>query len=134
MPDFKVFALPEAVERELVALAPPEPPPVRDPEEAAEPPDPALVAKVLLTLPRTPAADGLADATTGVQLFPHQAQVVERLAGQYPRSWLVADEVGLGKTISAGMALRRLWLSGQVRRALILAPANVARQWQDELF
>ncbi|MEJ7655597.1 MAG: helicase-related protein [Thermoleophilaceae bacterium] len=134
VPDFKVFALPEAVERELVALAPPEPPPVRDPEEAAEPPDPALVAKVLLTLPRTPAADGLADATTGVQLFPHQAQVVERLAGQYPRSWLVADEVGLGKTISAGMALRRLWLSGQVRRALILAPANVARQWQDELF
>jgi SNF2 family DNA or RNA helicase len=59
---------------------------------------------------------------------------VERLAGQYPRSWLVADEVGLGKTISAGMALRRLVLAGVVRRALILAPANVTRQWQDELF
>ena len=46
--------------------------------------------------------------TAGVGLFPHQRQVVERLAGLYPRSWLVADEVGLGKTITAGMALRRL--------------------------
>jgi len=134
VPDFRVFALPEAVERELVALAPPEPPPVRDPEEGAQAADPALVAKVLLTMPRTAGSEAIAQTTTGVQLFPHQAQVVERLAGQYPRSWLVADEVGLGKTISAGMALRRLWLAGQVRRALILAPANVARQWQDELF
>jgi len=134
VPDFRVFALPEAVERELVALAPPEPPPVRDPAEADAAADPGLVAKVLLAAPRTADSEALAQATTGVELFPHQAQVVERLAGQYPRSWLVADEVGLGKTISAGMALRRLWLSGQVRRALILAPANVARQWQDELF
>lgn len=70
----------------------------------------------------------------GVTPFPHQRQVVERLAGEYPRSWLVADEVGLGKTISAGLSLRRLLFSGEVKRALILAPANVCRQWQDELF
>jgi hypothetical protein len=84
--------------------------------------------------PRLVGAEALAEATVGVRLFPHQRQIAERLAGLYPRSWLVADEVGLGKTISAGVALRRLWLVGLVKRALILAPANVCRQWQDELF
>ena len=75
-----------------------------------------------------------AEATSGVSLFPHQRKVAERLADEYPRSWLVADEVGLGKTISAGVALRRLLLSGRLQRALVMAPANVCLQWQDELF
>jgi SNF2 family DNA or RNA helicase len=96
--------------------------------------DDAVIAHFLRVAPHLVGAEGLAEATVGVSLFPHQRQVAERLAGLYPRSWLVADEVGLGKTISAGMALRRLVLSGEVRRALILAPANVCRQWQDELF
>lgn len=69
-----------------------------------------------------------------MRLFPHQRKVAERLAGQYARSWLVADEVGPDKTVSAGLAPRRLLLAGDVERALVLAPANVCRQWQDELF
>jgi len=93
-----------------------------------------LLAQFLLLAPRLIGAEALAEATSGVTPFPHQRQVVERLAGEYPRSWLVADEVGLGKTISAGLSLRRLLLSGEVTRALILPPANVCRQWQDELF
>ncbi len=131
---FRVFELPEAVHLHLVSLAPGEPPDERDPEEVPRVGDDAAIARYLAAAPRLVDAEGLAEATAGVRLFPHQTQVVERLAGQYPRSWLVADEVGLGKTISAGMALRRLVLTEEVHRALILAPANVTRQWQDELF
>lgn len=46
---------------------------------------------------------------------------------------LIADEVGLGKTIQAGLVLRQAWLSGRARRMLILAPAAVLKQWQIEL-
>lgn len=134
MPGFRVYPLPDAARDRLINLAPDEPPDERDPLEPAPLGDDAVVARFLLAAPRLVAAEALAQATIGVDLFPHQEQVVERLAGMFPRSWLVADEVGLGKTISAGMSLRRLLLSGQVERALILAPANVCRQWQDELF
>ena len=131
---FRVYPLPEAVRQRLVELAPSEPPPHRDPEELPTLDDDATVAQFLAVAPQLIGAEGLAEATTGVVPYPHQRQVVARLAGQYPRSWLVADEVGLGKTISAGMAIRQLLLSGEIRRALILAPASVCRQWQDELF
>lgn len=131
---WKVVDLPQALRDRLLTYARAEAPVARDPAEPAELGDKAELARFLLAAPQLPGADGLAAATTGVALFPHQCQVEERLAGEYPRSWLLADEVGLGKTISAGMALRRLVLRGDVRRALILAPASVCRQWQDELF
>lgn len=131
---FAVFDLPDPVLRSLVALAPDIEPPARDPDEGPERAPPELVAAYASVAPRLVGAQRLGDATIGVRLFPHQDQVVARLAGTYPRSWLVADEVGLGKTISAGVALRRLVLSGQVGRALVLAPAAVCRQWQDEAF
>ncbi|KWW97715.1 hypothetical protein TH66_19615 [Carbonactinospora thermoautotrophica] len=131
---FRVYPLPDAARERLISLAPDVAPGERDPEEPPAVGDDAAVAHYLRVAPRLVGAEALPEATVGVKLFPHQRQVVERLAGLYPRSWLVADEVGLGKTISAGMALRRLLLSGRVRRALILAPANVCRQWQDELF
>lgn len=134
VPGFRVFELPDAVRERLVSFAPPEPPRARDPEEQEGAAEPSLVARVLLLAPRLVGAADVAVATTGVTPFPHQTQVVERLAGEFPRSWLVADEVGLGKTVSAGLALRRLLLGGEVRRALILAPAAVCTQWQDELF
>jgi superfamily II DNA or RNA helicase len=134
VPGFRVFPMPDAVRDELLRLAPPEPPPPRDPEETPARADRATLARFLAAAPRLVGSEQLAPATSGVRLFPHQRKVVERLAGSFPRSWLVADEVGLGKTISAGMSLRRLLLAGDVERALILAPANVCRQWQDELF
>ena len=134
MPGWRVVDLPAAVRERLLDLAPHEAPDPRDPEEPAEIGDPRTVARFLLAAPTMVGAERLAEATSGVRAFPHQQQVAERLAGEYPRSWLVADEVGLGKTISAGLALRRLVLDGRVRRALVLAPASVCRQWQDELF
>jgi len=131
---FKVFDLPDAVASTLLALAPVDTPAWRDVEEGPEPAPPNVLATFLRIAPCLPRAQGLAEATSDVRPLPHQRKVVARLAGEYPRSWLVADEVGLGKTISAGLALRRLLLTGEVRRALVLAPANVCRQWQDELF
>jgi hypothetical protein len=47
---------------------------------------------------------------------------------------LLADEVGLGKTIEAGLIIRQLILSGRVTRCLILTPAAVLKQWQEELY
>ena len=50
-----------------------------------------------------------------------------------PPRLLIADEVGLGKTIQAGMLLRQAWHSKRVGRVLILAPKAILRQWQVEL-
>ncbi|MCW3838565.1 helicase-related protein [Micromonospora yasonensis] len=134
VPGFRVYPLPEAAAKALLEQAPAKMPGERDVEEPPPVGDDATVARYMQIAPRLPWAGDLAEATSGVRLFPHQRQNVARLAGMYPRSWLIGDEVGLGKTISAGMSLRRLVLNGEVAKALILAPANVCRQWQDELF
>lgn len=71
--------------------------------------------------------------TAPAEPLPHQANLVERVVGTYPRGYLFADEVGLGKTIEMGLVLRELMLSGTVKSALLLVPASVMKQWQEEL-
>ena len=71
-------------------------------------------------------------ATAPVVPWPHQVQVLRRLQASCPSRLLMADEVGLGKTIQAGLFLRQAWLEGR-RRILVMAPAGVTRQWQMEL-
>ena len=71
-------------------------------------------------------------ATAPVVPWPHQVQVFRRLQANRPSRLLIADEVGLGKTIQAGLFLRQAWLEGR-RRILVMAPAGVIRQWQMEL-
>ena len=73
------------------------------------------------------------EATSAVVPWPHQVRAFERLYGNWPPRLLIADEVGLGKTIQAGMLLRQAWLAGRAARLLILAPKAVLRQWQIEL-
>lgn len=65
-----------------------------------------------------------------VQLLPHQLWVCHRVNRQWPFRWLVADDVGLGKTIECGLVLMPLIASGRIRRLLILAPAKLVPQWQ----
>ncbi|HBB35650.1 MAG TPA: helicase [Cyanobacteria bacterium UBA8803] len=65
--------------------------------------------------------------------WPHQIKILRRVAQQFPRSFLIADEVGLGKTIETGLILRYLLVSQKVKRVLILTPASVQPQWQEEL-
>ena len=69
-----------------------------------------------------------------VMVKPHQIGVVQRvLSARRPR-FVLADEVGLGKTIEAGMIFSALRLSGLANRVLIVAPSHLAVQWLVELF
>ena len=68
-----------------------------------------------------------------VQLLPHQLWVCRTVNREWPFRWLVADDVGLGKTIECGLVLMPLIASGRVRRLLILAPAKLVPQWQFRL-
>jgi superfamily II DNA or RNA helicase len=69
----------------------------------------------------------------GVGLWPHQVRVVEECSAAWPAGRLLCDEVGMGKTIEAIMILRRLMAGRGVRRALLLIPAGILKQWQGEL-
>ena len=73
------------------------------------------------------------EATCPVVPWPHQVRAFTRFNGHWPAKALIADEVGLGKTIQAGMLLRQAWLSGRAKRILIMAPKSVLKQWQIEL-
>ncbi len=93
-----------------------------------------VVWRFIAQAPRLP--DGGAQvgvATAAVEPWPHQARAFQRLYTQWPPKLLLADEVGLGKTIQAGMLLRQAWLAGKAKRVLILAPKAVLAQWQIEL-
>jgi hypothetical protein len=68
-----------------------------------------------------------------VQLLPHQLWVCRKVNQQWPFRWLVADDVGLGKTIECGLVLMPLIASGRIRRLLVLAPAKLVPQWQYRL-
>lgn len=68
-----------------------------------------------------------------ISLLPHQLWVCHRLSRQWPIRYLVADDVGLGKTIEAGLLLWPLLSKGLVRRLLILCPASLVEQWQFRL-
>ena len=67
-----------------------------------------------------------------VRLYPHQTFTADFVLSDLRRC-LLADEVGLGKTLEAGAIIKRLVQERQVDRILILAPKNVARQWMEEM-
>ena len=80
-------------------------------------------------------ADGLGSFLGGrVRLFPHQLYVAERATTAEPVRWLLADEVGLGKTIEAALILNRLVHTGKVERCLVVAPDALTVQWLGELW
>jgi superfamily II DNA or RNA helicase len=68
-----------------------------------------------------------------VEVKPHQVGVVHRVAESYPHRFILADEVGLGKTIEAGLLIRELQARGVAKRILILVPSGLVGQWQQEL-
>lgn len=68
-----------------------------------------------------------------VALKPHQVSVVHRVVTDYPHRYLLCDEVGLGKTIEAGLVLKELRARGGAVRCLVIVPPNLVRQWQYEL-
>ena len=155
-PHVVVLEAPEAARRDLLRFmpesdkparlkraeaAPPtdEPPPAPVAEEPAPPsqPTPDLRDRVWSFIEQAPSLPGggrrVGEATAAVTPWPHQVRAFERLYADWPPRLLIADEVGLGKTIQAGMLLRQVWLAGRAKRILILAPKAVCRQWQIEL-
>ncbi|HLG55388.1 MAG TPA: helicase-related protein [Vicinamibacterales bacterium] len=80
-------------------------------------------------------ADGLGSFLGGrVRLFPHQLHVAERASASDPVRWLLADEVGLGKTIEAALILNRLVHAGKIDRCLVVVPDVLTVQWLGELW
>jgi len=68
-----------------------------------------------------------------VQSLWYQQDTTRKVMKQFRGRAILADEVGLGKTIEASMILKEYLLRGLIRSALILTPSNLVNQWQDEL-
>jgi ATP-dependent helicase HepA len=69
-----------------------------------------------------------------VDLLPHQMYIASEVAGRLVPRVLLADEVGLGKTIEASLILHRLHLTGRAERVLVLVPDALVHQWFVELY
>lgn len=65
--------------------------------------------------------------------LPHQIHLVHHILSSGNLNWLIADDVGLGKTIETGMLIHALLERGLARRILLITPAGLTRQWQEEL-
>lgn len=68
-----------------------------------------------------------------VQPIPHQLHIAREVADRIAPRVLLADEVGLGKTIEAGLVIHRQLLCGRASRVLILVPENLQHQWLVEM-
>jgi len=97
----------------------------------------AAAAKVAEVLEgSTSATEGhvlLAPMESNVIPLPHQIQALSRAISGDRVRYLLADEVGLGKTIEAGLVMRELKLRGLVRRTLVVSPKGIATQWVAEM-
>ena len=75
----------------------------------------------------------LAPMQSSVVPLPHQLYALNRAMSRDRIRYLLADEVGLGKTIEAGLILRELKLRGMAKRILVVVPKGLVRQWQAEM-
>lgn len=140
-PHMEVMPLPHAVREKLVKL--------RDHQGKlteidgtsavfdSAPPEPSLEEllkfAVLKDAPRMPGGIYIGMYSAPVEPWPHQEMVSRHLVESWPYSYMLCDEVGLGKTIESALAMRSLLLSGRIQRVLIAAPASLTSQWQREL-
>ncbi|SHO56324.1 DEAD/DEAH box helicase [Vibrio quintilis] len=65
--------------------------------------------------------------------LPHQVHLVHHILASGHLNWMIADDVGLGKTIETGMLLKALEQRGQAERVLLITPAGLTAQWKEEL-
>jgi SNF2 family DNA or RNA helicase len=69
----------------------------------------------------------------GVDCYVYQQETVRKVLRHFKGRALLADEVGLGKTIEACLVLKEYWMRGLVRKALVLTPPSLVSQWKGEL-
>lgn len=91
----------------------------------------AWLAYQAFALPLLESAAALTSAK--IDLLPHQVVLTHRIATASPRRYLIADEVGLGKTIETALLLRELASRGEMKRALMVVPAGLVNNWHHEL-
>jgi len=146
--DWIALEIPAAVRERLLQYKPPNAP-ERDPLEptpgpavkcptpqyfAGSPEAERVLFQFLRDAPYLPNAVELGAATCAITPWPHQARVATAILRNFPDRALLCDEVGLGKTIEAGLVIRQLLIAGRVKHCLILVPKSVLRQWQEELY
>lgn len=73
------------------------------------------------------------DAMTGIEKYWYQVETVKKVLKQFHGRALLCDEVGLGKTIEAGMLIKEYLMRGMIKNVLILAPASLVSQWKEEM-
>ena len=155
-PNVRIFEVPEAVKKRLLHYAPSAKPVwSKQIEEDIKPIDPERLPvvsqefdralspqelaterekfKPLLELPNHSGCLDYCLKSIPVQPWIHQLKILRRFTRNYPTSAIICDEVGLGKTISAGLIARYLLVSQTAKRVLILVPASVQPQWHEEL-
>jgi SNF2 family DNA or RNA helicase len=123
VPAWPILSLPEAHELESRLVSP-----GSSLEEVAH----VLQAHALASAERFEELLGFA-TLTGVEPHPYQLETVRRVLRTHRGRALLADEVGLGKTVEAIMVLREYQLRGMVRRVLVLVPPALVLQWKGEL-
>ena len=85
-------------------------------------------------LRRASAYQGItAIASAAIEAHPHQLEAVRRVLADPVQRYLLADEVGLGKTIEAGLLIRQHLLDRPDHRVLVIVPPSLRGQWRDEL-
>ncbi|OXS16971.1 helicase [Zobellella denitrificans] len=139
-PAIKTFSLPEAITKQLVNLSKNLRRLVEvDGSKAVEITQSTPSAEELLRwhvikdAPLMPNGLFVGMETAPVEPWPHQRVVARRVLERWPANHMLCDEVGLGKTIEAGLIFRSLKLSQVARSIMIAAPASLTRQWLTEM-
>lgn len=139
-PHLRVLTLPEAIKKRLIQISEHVSVPKEIDGTTAQLPTvepPSAMERLRFALiqyaPTFPNGKYVGMETTPIEPWPHQEVVARRLIKTWPYSYLLCDEVGLGKTIEAGLAIRSLVLSGLAKRVLITPPASLTKQWQREM-
>ena len=90
-----------------------------------------FLKQIAYQLPLSNAGGELSNSRT--DLLPHQILLTRDIIELQRRKFLIADEVGLGKTIETGLIIRELFARREAERILIICPAGLTRNWQQEL-
>ncbi|SNR42896.1 DEAD/DEAH box helicase [Halorubrum vacuolatum] len=136
--DVEVTDIDEAIERDILDWQPESDEEIEEHVErlkkSSEPPaSEATITRIAKERELLPGALHIAEEISSIDPWPHQRVIADTAASIYPESLLFCDEVGLGKTIEAGLTISRLLTIGEVNDALLLVPATVQPQWQEEL-
>lgn len=75
----------------------------------------------------------LANLSSGIIPLPHQLHVLNRAVSSNNMRYILADEVGLGKTIEAGLIIKELKARGLIKRILVVCPTGLVTQWSLEM-